>query len=142
MPANRSIVIKSRVRAYLAGVLCLVFRVLAPWRESKNKGKTRVLVFHHIDDGKLFDGILRRLSKRYHILSFEDYVQGLKSTSRMNVIIALDDGYRSWYEIARPLFQAYHIKPLLFVSSDFIGKEERVRRIIANPVLKRGRKPL
>ncbi len=124
MAGNRSIMIRSRIRAYLAGALCLLTRAVMPSLAARDHGKTRVLVFHHLDDAALFDRILQTLTRRYHLLSFDDYLQGKKSLTQINVIVAFDDGYRSWFEAGARLFAAHGVKPLLFVSSDFVGLDD------------------
>ncbi|MFA6279878.1 MAG: polysaccharide deacetylase family protein [Bdellovibrionales bacterium] len=141
MVGNRSIIIRSRIHAYLAGTLCLVTRVLVPFLAARDHGKTRVLVFHHLDKAALFDRILRVLARRYHLLSFDDYLQGKKDPARINVIVALDDGYRSWFDIGKPIFAAHGVKPLLFVSSDFIGLEDAAARHYCQERIKTWQEP-
>jgi peptidoglycan/xylan/chitin deacetylase (PgdA/CDA1 family) len=124
MAWNSNIIFRSRVRAYLACGAYLCARLLLPFLSHRHRGKTRVVVFHHIDDEKVFSKIVRAIARRYNLISFEEYLQGKQSESRINVIIALDDGYRSWFTNGRPVFTRYWVQPLLFVSSDYIGLEE------------------
>jgi peptidoglycan/xylan/chitin deacetylase (PgdA/CDA1 family) len=117
--------LRSRARAYLAGGLRLLVNAVAPHYQRRHYGKTRVLVFHHIDKPELFGDILAMLTRCYRLISFADYLQGKKSTAHINVIIAFDDGYRSWFDSAWPMLQQYKIAPLLFVNSNFVGLDER-----------------
>ena len=115
---------KNRIRVFLACGLYLAAGMLPQRLRKSFFGKTRVLVFHHIDDAARFRAIVLALKKRYNFISFEQYLRHEKAFDRINVIIALDDGYRSWHQNALPVFQEFKIKPVLFVNSDFIGKSE------------------
>ena len=115
-----SVAIKSRVKVFIATVLYVLCDNFFQRNGCSSRGKTRVLVFHHIDDPKRFESIIRVLSVRYHVIDFKDYICGKKSNEKLNVIVALDDGYLSWYEEALKIFEKYKVKPLLFVSSGFI----------------------
>jgi len=112
---------KSRLKAYLACLPYLFCRFLCPFVHWKNRGKTRVLVFHHLDKPALFEKTLYALARHYHLISFNQYLRNEKSPDKINVILAFDDGYRSWFEHGLRLLRTYHICPLLFINSDFIG---------------------
>jgi peptidoglycan/xylan/chitin deacetylase (PgdA/CDA1 family) len=126
---RRSIMIfKSRARVFLACVLYIAAKVLPAHWQRNNAGKTRVLVFHHIDDPARFRSILAALCRNYQVLSFDQYLAGEVSAERINVVLALDDGYSSWFGTALPLFREYGIRPLLFINSDFVGLDEEVAK--------------
>lgn len=114
-------VLKSRLRVFLALLLYVFTRSLPAAILPNVKGKTRVLVFHHVDDVRRFQAIVSTLVKNYCVIDFSRYLAGDTAKDRLNIIIALDDGYLSWYENALPVFGTYNVRPLLFVSSDFLG---------------------
>lgn len=116
--------LKSRVRALLACGLFLAAPLLPARLRPDNRGKTRVLVFHHLDQPARFRAILQLLQKHYNLISFGQYLANDKAADRLNLIIALDDGYRSWFTAGLPIFTELGIKPLLFVNSDFVGLDE------------------
>lgn len=113
-------VIKSRIKVFIAGGLYLVAKFFNAHLGSCFNGKTRVLVFHHIDAVARFRSIILVLKRRYNLISFDQYLCGEKAKNRINIIIALDDGYRSWYCNALPVFLEFGVKPMLFIDSKFI----------------------
>lgn len=109
--------IKSRIRAALA---CGLFVMSACVGIKLTKaGHTRVIVFHHLDNIQNFTTLVRSLKCHYSLISFTDYLQGRIAPDRINIILAFDDGYRSWTHLLK-LIADEGIAPLLFVNSDFI----------------------
>lgn len=92
--------------------------------ERASQGKTRVLVFHHLDKPKQFDRLLSFIVRKYNVITFDDFLMGNVSHSRLNIILSFDDGYLSWYSKGIEIFSRYNVKPLVFVNSDFIGLDE------------------
>lgn len=92
-------------------------------RNSKfgGKGKTRVLVFHHLDKPARFEKIITSLKKNYNFISFEDFISGNVCKDKINLLVAFDDGYKSWHVFGAQIFKKHKIQPMLFVNSDFIG---------------------
>ncbi|MCZ4310106.1 MULTISPECIES: polysaccharide deacetylase family protein [Vibrio] len=115
---------KNKIKRFICGFLYCISEVLFKGKHNKNKGKTRILVFHHIDHPKRFDKALEKISSRYNLISWDDYLNGNLSKSRVNVIISLDDGYESWFTHGLPVFIKYNVKPILSINSDFIGLDE------------------
>jgi peptidoglycan/xylan/chitin deacetylase (PgdA/CDA1 family) len=109
--------IKSNIRHFLI----LVYWLIGRHNINNAAGKTRALVFHHLDKPKRFNKIITSLKKTYNIVSFEDYISTNICRERVNLILAFDDGYQSWFNDGLTIFKEFHIKPLLFVNSDFIG---------------------
>lgn len=105
---------------YIVGDLFAMGRI-----RRKNNGKTRVLVFHHLDDSVRFERILRHLQMRYNILSYEEYRSGRVALDRVNLLIALDDGYQSWFSVGLPIFKKLEIYPILFISTGFLNLDWR-----------------
>jgi peptidoglycan/xylan/chitin deacetylase (PgdA/CDA1 family) len=112
---------KDKLRLYVAVVPYLVCRIFIPETHHKNQGKTRVLVFHHLDRPDVFDKALHAIRRHYQVISFNQYLCGDKARSKLNVILAFDDGFRSCFEHGRPIFRKHGVSPLLFINSDFVG---------------------
>jgi len=111
---------KKNLKFLIAVILYFLDGVFS-FNRAKNKGKTRILVFHHLDCKKKFSRVIEKISKKYNLLSFQDYMNGNTSSDQINVIIAFDDGYKSWHENGLDLFKDYDLRPLLFLNSDYIG---------------------
>jgi len=74
---------------------------------------------------KTFEHQMRYLKENgYHVITAEDlvvflgYRQGLPHKS---VLITMDDGYRSVYNIAYPILKKYGFKATLFIYTSFVG---------------------
>ncbi len=72
-----------------------------------------------------FEAQLAYLKDRgYRVLTFAElaaFIDGRAPVPRKSVILTIDDGYRSAYEIAYPLLRKYGFPATIFVYSDFIG---------------------
>jgi peptidoglycan/xylan/chitin deacetylase (PgdA/CDA1 family) len=115
---------KSRVRALIVVTVYLLdMSKLLFINIEKNAaiGKTRVIVFHHIDSYRKFRRIIKRVDRLYNCISFSEWVAGKVAKDKVNVIVAFDDGYKSWYTNAFPVLKEFSIKPLMFVNSNFIN---------------------
>jgi peptidoglycan/xylan/chitin deacetylase (PgdA/CDA1 family) len=55
------------------------------------------------------------------LLGFLEYKHGIPKKS---VVITVDDGYRSFYEIAYPILNEYSFKATLFISTDLMRKSK------------------
>jgi peptidoglycan/xylan/chitin deacetylase (PgdA/CDA1 family) len=74
---------------------------------------------------KTFERQMQYLKENgYHVITAEDlvaflgYRQGLPQKS---VLITMDDGYRSVYNIAYPILKKYGFKATLFIYTSFVG---------------------
>ena len=93
-----------------------------------------ILVYHRFAEdcnsplcmpAKTFERQMRYLKENgYHVITAEElysflgFRQGLPQKS---VLITMDDGYRSVYNIAYPILKKYGYKATLFVYTDFVG---------------------
>lgn len=72
-----------------------------------------------------FEAQLAYLKERgYKVLTFKDlaaFIEGRSPVPSKSVILTVDDGFRSAYEIAYPLLKKYGFPATLFIYSDFIG---------------------
>jgi len=60
----------------------------------------------------------------YHVVPLsriEDFLAGKTSLPRKSVVITIDDGYRSAFEIAYPILKQHGFPATVFLYSDFIG---------------------
>lgn len=73
----------------------------------------------------LFEAQMRALKEKgYRVVSLADLADFLgyrRALPPKSVVINLDDGYRSTYDIAYPILKKYGFKAGLFIYTDFIG---------------------
>ncbi|MCH9670558.1 MAG: polysaccharide deacetylase family protein, partial [Gammaproteobacteria bacterium] len=53
---------------------------------------------------------------------FHAFLEGRRRLPRKSVVITIDDGYRSVYDVAFPILREYNVPATVFIYSDFIGK--------------------
>jgi peptidoglycan/xylan/chitin deacetylase (PgdA/CDA1 family) len=74
---------------------------------------------------KTFDLQMRYLKENgYHVISAEELLSFLKyrqGLPKKSVLITMDDGYRSVYDIAYPILSKYGFTATLFIYTDFVG---------------------
>lgn len=116
--------IKSRIKMSIAVLLFCFRKTFFGFLSSRNLGKTRVLVFHHLDNPAQLDRVFWKLNHSYNIISFDQYLSGDIRKDRINIVISFDDGYQSWFCYGKDIFKKYEITPLLFINSDFINLKE------------------
>ncbi|GLO59657.1 hypothetical protein MACH09_01650 [Vibrio sp. MACH09] len=92
---------------------------------KKHFGKTKIIVFHHIDNPVQFEEVINKLSRKYNFISFEDYISGNIDKRKINLIFSLDDGYESWFTYGRPIFNSFNISPILSINSDFMNLDKK-----------------
>lgn len=117
--------VKSAFRHILVLAYYAASKLLRAPVVKNNRGKTRILVFHHLDKPKRFEKMVAKIKEKYNLIGFDDYLQGKVSEDNLNVILAFDDGYESWLKSGLPIFQKLSLRPMLFINSDFIGLCER-----------------
>ncbi|NNF99636.1 MAG: polysaccharide deacetylase family protein [Desulfobacteraceae bacterium] len=73
----------------------------------------------------VFDGQMKYLSgEGYQVIGPEDlfsFMANRQGLPKKSVMITMDDGYRSAYEIAYPILRKYGFTATLFVYTDFVG---------------------
>ena len=75
-----------------------------------------------------FDSLLDIIRRNYHPVSLSDAVQQIRERKKFKpgtVVITFDDGYLDVYEYAYPLLKAYDIPATLFLTTGFIGDENK-----------------
>jgi peptidoglycan/xylan/chitin deacetylase (PgdA/CDA1 family) len=77
-----------------------------------------VLVFHEITDGSWFDTLIARLKQRYRFVPLraltECYAGGAALDHACHITV--DDGDRSFYDVALPVLKKHAVPATLFVS--------------------------
>ncbi|WP_157678207.1 polysaccharide deacetylase family protein [Oleiphilus messinensis] len=95
-----------------------------------------ILCYHQFTNGsvprnrlevsaKQLDAQLKFLQKeQFTVLSLRQlvaYLEGRAEIPEKSVVITVDDGFRSVYDVAFPLFQQYQFPVTVFIYTDFIG---------------------
>lgn len=98
--------------------------------------KVPILTYHHFTppgqrcsqvavSAEAFDAQLAYLkAKGFRVITFKElaaFLEGEAPVPRKSVILTIDDGFRSAYEIAFPLLKKYGFPATVFLYSDFIG---------------------
>lgn len=63
----------------------------------------------------------------YHVIAMKDiyeFVESMGSLPKKSVIITIDDGYRSTYEIAYPILKEFNFPATVFLYTDFMGARD------------------
>ena len=97
-----------------------------------------VLVYHRFSDTcndplcvktEVFEKQMRYLHENgYHSITLRDFYEFSrfqKTIPKKAVIISIDDGYSSVYDIAVPILRRYGLKATLFIYTDFVGQREK-----------------
>jgi peptidoglycan/xylan/chitin deacetylase (PgdA/CDA1 family) len=74
-----------------------------------------------------FDAHCRMIAATCHPISLDDWraaSHGARTLPERPVLVTFDDGYRSVYEVARPLLQRHRIPAAVFVCSDPIERQQ------------------
>jgi peptidoglycan/xylan/chitin deacetylase (PgdA/CDA1 family) len=88
----------------------------------------RVLCFHDVADAAWFESVIVMLTKKYHVITPEQFHEGNFDAEKINVLLTFDDGYQSWIDNCLPVLRHYGLKGLFFVNSgllDMSGDEEK-----------------
>jgi len=67
--------------------------------------------------------------QNFHVIHMRDvyeFIAGRKSLPKKSVVITIDDGYRSTYEIAYPILQKFNFPATLFLYTDFTGAGDAI----------------
>ncbi len=79
----------------------------------------------HINIG-IFRSQIKYLTKNYNVISLDEYINfcNKKEKSPKNsIIITIDDGYKSNYTLAYPIFREFDIPATIFLTTDFIDNK-------------------
>ena len=115
--------------------------IIIPLKEKNKAGLTAdgfqvvpILCYHRFSNEcesplcvptRIFEKQMRYLSENgYRVITFRqliDFLDYREAIPKKAVIISIDDGYRSTYDIAYPILKKYGFKATLFIYTDFIG---------------------
>jgi peptidoglycan/xylan/chitin deacetylase (PgdA/CDA1 family) len=115
--------------------------ILIPLKEQNKGGLTPkgyqvvpVLCYHHFDENchsslctpiSLFEEHMRYLKEEgYRVIPMRDlpgFLNYEKALPEKAVVLTIDDGYRSAYDIAYPILRNYGFTATLFIYTDFVG---------------------
>lgn len=56
-----------------------------------------------------------------------DFLDGKRDIPRKSVVLSMDDGYRSNYDIAYPILKKFGFKATIFIYSDFVGSRSGLK---------------
>lgn len=105
-------------------IASLFFYLLDSQRNSRNRGETLILVFHHIDKPRRLKRFIEARQNLYRVISFDDWRSGYVTQGFVNVILSFDDGYSSWESAHTILSDAGIRGCLFFVCSGFVGYKD------------------
>src|SRR2546430_12171699 len=135
----------ARAAALLAWlVLCRPVRDLI--RTLRRRHPVRVFTFHRVTD-LCRDGltvapdVFRRqvayLRRHHEVVSLERALGALRDGARLRhplAALAFDDGYRSVWDVARPILAKHDVPACAFVCTGLVGTDERLAHDDASPV--------
>lgn len=68
-----------------------------------------------------------------HLKQLEDFIDGKIQLPAKTVVITMDDGYRSNYEIAYPILRKYHIRATIFYYGSISGRTGYITNAVKIP---------
>lgn len=89
----------------------------------KRKPVARFVTFHGLLPTALnsFERNLNFLKSKTNVVSFDNFMAGRLSYTKVNVVITFDDGFKSWITHAVPILQRFGLPATFFISAGFIG---------------------
>ena len=80
----------------------------------------------HIDID-LFKTQIAYMKKYYNIISLDDYIEFCTKDKKIpnnSIVITIDDGYRSNYTLAYPIFKEFNVPATIFITTDFVENKK------------------
>ena len=125
-------------RFFIALIVSVVVIVSGIFYITSRDSLTPILMYHSVNDSKIhytptvtvaaFETHLAFLNKHnFKVISLDEYVKAVKSKGRnlpyKAVVVTFDDGYRDNFSYAYPLLKRYRMPSMIFVPTDFLGKD-------------------
>ena len=79
----------------------------------------------HLNVG-LFRSQIKYITKNYNVISLNQYIDACTTREKLppkSIIITIDDGYKSNYALAFPIFKEFDIPATIFLTTDFIDNK-------------------
>jgi peptidoglycan/xylan/chitin deacetylase (PgdA/CDA1 family) len=107
----------------------------------QRKSVGRFVTFHDLlpEELRWFEANLNFLKRNTNVVGLDDFFSGRLSPMKINTVITLDDGYKSWVTDVIPVLRKLGLPATFFVSSGFIGlsKEDEAEfirsKLFSNP---------
>jgi len=118
---------------------CFLYLQLHRVFQFLNRNKVIILMYHGFTDkenhvgienyqGKhinieIFRAQINYITKNYNVISLEQYINYCNKKEEFpknSIIITIDDGYKSNYTYAYPIFKEFDIPATIFLTTDFI----------------------
>ena len=113
--------LKHRVRDFLIALFSILGIVFMYRMYIKRTGPlVRIVVFHDVADSVWFEKILAVISKKYNLITPEQFHAQEFDLQKINVLLTFDDGYQSWIDVCLPLLQKYTAKGIFFINSGLL----------------------
>lgn len=132
IPSRNKIILFISMILILTGVLLICVGM----KQNQNAIKVPILMYHHFEevgDGNsiiataLFEEHMETLhTNGYNTISFDELIEYVNTDMKLPenpVLITMDDGYASNYDIAFPVFKEYDMKATIFVIGVSMGKD-------------------
>ena len=103
-----------------------------------HRGETKILLYHSVVKkadfnagldyadqcltDEEFERQMRFLSRRFNVISLDDFFKGHRDKEGINVVITFDDGFLNNYAVAYPILKRYGLKAAFFVTTSFISE--------------------
>lgn len=99
-----------------------------PLRLKGREGEVQIICFHGVceDHHQLINGrfmhltryteLLTSLKRYFHVISYNDFLDGKLHPEKLNILITFDDGYRNFITLALPVLRQLEIPVVLFVN--------------------------
>jgi peptidoglycan/xylan/chitin deacetylase (PgdA/CDA1 family) len=76
---------------------------------------------------KIFRSQIEYITKNYNVISLDQYINCCNKKEKLpanSIIITIDDGYKSNYTLAFPIFKEFDIPATIFLTTDFIDNKK------------------
>lgn len=89
-----------------------------------NRPLLRVWCLHEVKNSQIkeFERKIKYLQAQYCIIGPKDFLAGNLSKTKVNILMAFDDGYESWFANVLPMLENYGVKAIFFLEKYFEAK--------------------
>ena len=97
-------------------------------RLQKNGPLVRVLAYHDVPDREAFERQVRFMRKHFHLVTPQEFQNGVFNRQKVNILLTFDDGYATWFTNVAPVLKKYDLGGIFFVTTallDVAGDEKQ-----------------